>query len=334
MWWMAGNGIGPAVVILAAFVLDLCLGDPSGFPHPVILMGRGISFLEKHLRRLSQKRPRQDVAAGAVMAVIMVAAVFGISFAACLAAAWIHPLLGLALQIFWCWQALAARGLKTESMRVYRCFVPSENLEKAQKAVARIVGRDTDVLDKKGVIRAAVETVAENFSDGVFAPLFYMAIGGAPLALAYKAVNTMDSMCGYKNDRYLYYGRAAARLDDAANWIPSRLAALFWIAAACLIPSDSGKNAMRIWKRDRRMHASPNSAQTESACAGALGVQLAGPAMYFGEYYDKPYIGDPLREIVPEDILRTDRMMILASVLAVIVLCALCFLAGRMLQIV
>ena len=165
---------------------------------------------------------------------------------------------------------------------------------------------------------AAVETVAENFSDGVAAPLFYMLLGGAPLALTYKAINTMDSMVGYKNDRYLYFGRAAAKLDDAANFIPSRLAALCWIGGAFLTGQD-GKNAWRIWRRDRRNHASPNSAQTESACAGALGVQLAGPASYFGKLLEKPTIGDPDRPVEPEDITRANRMLYAAGGLALAV---------------
>ena len=159
-----------------------------------------------------------------------------------------------------------------------------------------------------------METVAENASDGVIAPLFYMMLGGAPLALTYKAVNTMDSMVGYKNEQYLHFGRAAAKLDDGANYLPSRIAALLWIAAAALTGNDAA-GAWRIWKRDRRNHASPNSAQTESACAGALGVQLAGPATYFGKYYDKPTLGDATRPIEPEDILRANRMMRVASVL-------------------
>jgi adenosylcobinamide-phosphate synthase len=181
--------------------------------------------------------------------------------------------------------------------------------------VSRIVGRDTQNLTAEGVTKAAVETVAENFSDGVLAPLFYMLLGGAPLALTYKAINTMDSMVGYKNEQYLHFGRAAAKLDDAANYIPSRLAALVWIAASALAGFD-GKNAWRIWRRDARNHASPNSAQTESACAGALGIQLAGPAYYFGQRYEKPTIGDALRPVEAEDILRADRILYVAAVLA------------------
>ena len=223
--------------------------------------------------------------------------------------------------MFWCGQALAAKGLMQESMNVYRELV-KDDLPAARKAVSRIVGRDTEALTAEGVTKAAVETVAENASDGVIAPLLYMLLGGAPLALTYKAINTMDSMLGYKNEKYLYFGRAAAKLDDVANYIPSRLAALLWIMAAAFTRNDA-KGAWRIWRRDRRNHASPNSAQTESACAGALGVQLAGPAYYFGEYYPKPTIGDPLRPIEPEDILRADRMMYVASGFALAWGCAI-----------
>ena len=199
-------------------------------------------------------------------------------------------------------------------MRVYERLKQGD-LTGARQAVSRIVGRDTEALTAEEVAKAAVETVAENFSDGVAAPLFYMLLGGAPLALAYKAVNTMDSMVGYKNERYLYFGRAAAKLDDAANWVPSRLAALCWIGSAFLTGQD-GRGAWRIWRRDRRRHASPNSAQTESACAGALGVQLAGPASYFGKAVDKPAIGDPGRTVEPEDIARANRMLYAAGGLA------------------
>ena len=227
---------------------------------------------------------------------------------------WCAPAAGLAVQMFWCAQALAARGLAQESCNVYK-ELQKQDLPAARKAVARIVGRDTQNLTAEGVTKAAVETVAENASDGVIAPLLYMLLGGAPLALTYKAINTMDSMLGYKNQKYLYFGRAAARLDDAANYLPSRLAGLLWVAAAALTGS-SARGAWKIWRRDRRNHASPNSAQTESACAGALGVQLAGPAYYFGEYYDKPTIGDALRPVEPKDILRANRMMYAESLLA------------------
>ena len=302
--------------VLGGFLLDALLGDPAWLPHPVVLMGRCISALEKHLRTALPKTPRGELAGGAAVAVVLPLGTLAVTGLACWAAARLHPALGLALQMLWCGQALAAKGLAQESRNVYKELAKGD-LPAARRAVARIVGRDTQNLTAAGVTRAAVETVAENVSDGVIAPLLYMLLGGAPLALTYKAINTMDSMLGYKNEKYLYFGRCAAKLDDAANWLPSRLAALLWVAAAALT-GNSARGAWRIWRRDRRRHASPNSAQTESACAGALGVQLAGPAYYFGEYYDKPTIGDPLREIEPRDILRANRMMYAESLLALV----------------
>ena len=282
--------------VLGGFLLDALFGDPAWLPHPVVLMGRCISALEKHLRTALPKTPRGELVGGAAVAAVLPLGTLAVTGLACWGAARLHPALGLALQMLWCGQALAAKGLAQESRNVYKELAKGD-LPAARRAVARIVGRDTQNLTAAGVTRAAVETVAENASDGVIAPLLYMLLGGAPLALTYKAINTMDSMLGYKNEKYLYFGRCAAKLDDAANWLPSRLAALLWVAAAAL---------------------TGNSAQTESACAGALGLQLAGPAYYFGEYYDKPTIGDPLREIEPQDILRANRMMYAESLLALV----------------
>ena len=307
--------IGEAV--LGGFVLDTLFGDPPWLPHPVVLMGKAISALEKRLRARLPQTPQGELLGGAVVAFTLPVGTFLLTSLVCLGAAKLSPWLGLAVQMFWCGQALAAKGLAQESTNVYRALIKPD-LPAARKAVSRIVGRDTQNLTLEGVTKAAVETVAENASDGVIAPLLYMLLGGAPLALTYKAINTMDSMLGYKNEKYLYFGRAAAKLDDAANYLPSRLAGLLWCAAAALT-GNSPKGAWRIWRRDRRNHASPNSAQTESACAGALGVQLAGPAYYFDEYYAKPTIGDPLRPIEPEDIRRANRMMYAESVLALAV---------------
>lgn len=298
---------------LLGFGLDLLLGDPAWMPHPVVWMGRCISALEKGLRTLFPETPRGELAAGALLAGILPLSTLAISAGGLWLGGLIHPGVRLALEVLWCWQALALRGLRDESMGVYRALTRG-TLAQARTAVSRIVGRDTAALDREGVTRAAVETVAENFSDGVTAPLFYMLLGGAPLALCYKAVNTMDSMVGYRNHRYLYFGRAAARLDDGANFLPARLSALLLIASAPFAGQNT-RGAWRIWRRDRRKHASPNSAQTESAMAGALGVQLAGPAFYFGVRQDKPYLGDPVRPIVPEDIPAANRMLYTASLL-------------------
>lgn len=304
------------LAVLGGFVLDSIFADPAWLPHPVVFMGKCISGLEKFLRARLPKTQQGELLGGAVLAFCLPVGTFLLTSLVCMGAAKLSPWLGLLVQMFWCGQALAAKGLAQESRNVY-AQLQKNDLPAARKAVSRIVGRDTQNLTAEGVTKAAVETVAENASDGVIAPLLYMLIGGAPLALTYKAINTMDSMVGYKNETYLYFGRAAAKLDDAANYIPSRVAALLWAAAAAVTGNDA-KGAWRIWRRDRRNHASPNSAQTESACAGALGVQLAGPAYYFGEYYPKPTIGDALRPIEPEDILRADRMMYAASLLALV----------------
>jgi len=309
---------------LAGFLLDLLLGDPAWLPPPVVFMGKGISFLEKHFRPEFPQTARGEFRAGVCLALALT---LDTLIASCLLlwlAGMVHPYLQWALMILWSWQVLAMKGLRTESRNVYH-RLKHGTLEEARTAVSRIVGRDTQALTEEGVTKAAVETVAENFSDGVVAPLFYLLLGGPPLALCYKAINTMDSMIGYKNEKYLYFGRAAARLDDAANYLPSRLSALLLIAAAFL-SGRNGKSAWRIWRRDRRNHASPNSAQTEAAMAGALEVELAGPASYFGEFYDKPTIGDPVRPITPEDIPRANRLMYLAGFLALLLLGGLRFL--------
>ena len=303
---------------LLGFVLDLLLGDPPWMPHPVVLMGRCITALEGRLRALFPATPRGELAAGGVMALSLPLGTLLLSWGALHGLRLIHPGLSLLLGTVWSWQVLALRGLGEESGKVYRALREG-TLAQARQAVGRIVGRDTGELTAEGVTRAAVETVAENFSDGVVAPMCFLFLGGAPLALCYKAINTLDSMVGYKNDRYLYFGRASARLDDLANLIPSRLAALLLIAAAPLAGED-GKGAFHIWRRDRRRHASPNSAQTESAMAGALGVELAGPARYFGRLVDKPVIGDPVRPIVPEDILRANHLLYLGGLLSLLVL--------------
>ncbi len=304
---------------LCGFVIDLLLGDPAWMPHPVVFMGRCISALEKLLRRIFPKTPKGELAVGVILAAVLPLGTLAFTGLCVWGLGLVHPVLGFALQVLWCWQALAAKGLRQESENVRRAL-DTGTLDDARKAVSRIVGRDTAALSREGVIRAAVETVAENFSDGVVAPMFWMLLGGAPLALAYKAVNTMDSMVGYKNDRYLYFGRAAAKLDDAANWLPSRLAALLLVAAAPLT-GQNAKRAFAIWRRDRRKHASPNSAQTESAMAGALGVQLAGPASYFGKVHQKPWIGDDTRPIEPQDITRAGRMLYAGSALALVLFC-------------
>lgn len=292
------------------FLLDLMLGDPYWMPHPIRLIGTMIAKTEAWLRKdIKKDREKQELHRG-VLLVLAVLAATGLLFGAILTAAYrIHPGLGVLAETVMTYQILAAKCLKTESMKVYDCL-KKQDLEAARNAVSMIVGRDTAVLDEVGVAKAAIETVAENTSDGVIAPMLYTALGGPILGLLYKAVNTMDSMVGYKNERYLFFGRAAAMLDDVVNFIPARLSAYMMIAAACLSGNEySGKQAFCIWKRDNRRHASPNSAQTEAVCAGALRIQLAGDASYFGKILKKPYIGDADRLVEYEDIRRANHLM-------------------------
>ena len=307
MWSLAALVIG--------FCIDLLVGDPHSFPHPVVLIGKCISVLERVLRCVCPKTPSGERAAGAILwgaVVIISTAVPALLLWLC---GLVSPWLRLALESVMCWQILAVKSLRDETMKVYDAL-ESGDLAASRRAVSMIVGRDTDRLDDAAVTRAAVETVAENTSDGVVAPLLFLAIGGAPLGFFYKAVNTMDSMLGYKNDKYMYFGRFAARLDDVVNFIPARISAYLMIAAAFIGGRQfDGKNAYRIFKRDRFNHASPNSAQTESVCAGALRVQLAGDAVYFGKLVKKKYIGDGLREIEYEDIKRANRLMYITAFL-------------------
>ena len=308
------------------FGMDLILGDPQGWPHPVIAIGKLISLLERVLRRLFPATPRGENWAGAVLWVLTA----GISAAVPALLLWgchlVSPWLRLAAESVMCWQILAVKSLRTESMKVHAALSAGDT-EGARRAVSMIVGRDVSRLDEAGVARAAVETVAENTSDGVVAPMVFLTLGGAPLGFFYKAVNTMDSMVGYKNEEYLYFGRAAAKLDDVMNFIPSRISACLMAFSACLMGSGfSGKGAWAIYQRDRRNHASPNSAQTEAVCAGALGIQLAGDASYFGKTVKKPYIGDPLRQAGYEDIKRANRLLYAAAWTCEI-LCLLAMLA-------
>ena len=303
--------------LLTGYVLDLIFGDPRQIYHPIRIIGNLIAVLEKGIRKVFPKTSRGELAGGTVLVVLVVLICTAVPAALLGLAAWIHPAVYWLLASFWCWQILATKSLKTESMKVYAPLKEGD-LPAARRAVAMIVGRDTERLTEEGVAKAAVETVAENTSDGIVAPLIFLALGGPALGFFYKAVNTMDSMVGYKNERYLYFGRTAARLDDVLNFLPSRISAWLMILAAAILGMD-GKNAKRIYLRDRKNHASPNSAQTEAVMAGALRVQLAGDAWYFGELYKKPTIGDPFRAVEPEDIVRANRLMYLTSALALAV---------------
>ena len=306
--------------LLIGFALDLIIGDPHGLPHPVVGMGRLISALERLFRRLCPKSRGGEIVAGGLIWVLAVFISAALPFAILFCAQrFVSVWLRLALESIMCWQVLATKALRDESMKVYRAL-KTGTLEQARHAVSMIVGRDTARLDEEGVARAAVETVAENASDGVIAPLIFLALGGAPLGFFYKAVNTMDSMLGYVEPPYKNVGFIPAKLDDAFNFIPARLSALVMLAAGAITGLDA-KNGWRIFRRDRYKHASPNSAQTESVCAGLLGLRLAGDAWYHGVLHKKEYIGAALREIEPEDIPRACRLMYATAILALVILC-------------
>ena len=305
------------------FLLDLLLGDPYWLPHPIRLIGSLITKTEKCLRSNTKEEGQQEkqqieqnkkeLWQGVVMVLIVLGVTLVTVMLILLLAYRVHPYIGVMVETIMTYQILATKCLKVESMKVYQCL-KYQTLEEARKAVSMIVGRDTQCLNAEGVAKAAIETVAENTSDGVIAPMLYTALGGPILGFLYKAVNTMDSMIGYKNDKYLYFGRAAAKLDDVVNYLPARISAYLMIAASFLAGKDfSGKQAFRIYKRDNRNHASPNSAQTESVCAGALGIQLAGDASYFGKVVKKPFIGDALRQVEYEDIRRVNRLLYLTA---------------------
>lgn len=299
--------------IVAGFILDLIFGDPHWLPHPICLIGNMIGFIERHLRPLLAPNKTALLVGGALMVVIVTVTSFVVPLAILLAAAMVSPWLAFALEAIMYYQIFATKCLRDESMKVYDALHKND-LADARVKLSWIVGRDTKNLDEEEITKGAVETVAENTADGIIAPMLYMFLGGAPLAFLYKSINTMDSMVGYKNEKYLYFGRAAAKLDDVVNYIPSRISACLMVGAAYLKGKEfSGKNAWRIYRRDSRNHASPNSAQTESVCAGALGIRLAGDASYFGKIVKKPYIGDALRPVETEDIRRANMLMYLTA---------------------
>lgn len=306
------------LAVLVGFLIDCLIGDPPALPHPIVLIGKGIAALEKALRPRFPATPEGERAAGRLLVIIMLilsaaipAAILWLCF---LVSRWLY----FAVCCVMSWQIFAAKCLKQEAEKVRR-RLDEGDLPAARYQVSMLVGRDTAELTETQVAKAAIETVAENTSDGVIAPMLWLMVGGPTLGFLYKAINTMDSMLGYKNEKYLNFGRCAAKVDDAANFIPARLSALGMIAAAALTGFD-GKNAARIWKRDRRKHASPNSAQTESVCAGALHIQLAGNAYYFGKLYEKPFIGDPDRPVEAADISRSCTLMYGTSVFLLVLL--------------
>lgn len=305
--------------LMIGFLMDLIIGDPHGFPHPVVLIGKLISFLERTLRRLFPKSVVGERVAGGVLWVIVVALSTAIPWTILYFCFRISPWCYLFAESVMCWQILAVKSLGSETKKVYDALETGD-IVKARFAVSMIVGRDTENLDDAAVTRAAIETVAENTSDGIIAPLFYLALGGAPLGFFYKAVNTMDSMLGYVEMPYKNIGMIPAKMDDVMNFLPARLSALLMLLAGWLMKLNV-RNGWRIFCRDRYHHASPNSAQTESVCAGLLGVRLAGDAWYHGVLHRKPYIGDSLRPVEHRGILLVCRLMLVTSFLAMILAC-------------
>ena len=307
--------------MLAGFLMDLLLGDPYWLPHPIRLIGNWISFLEKRLlgSKTEEKHttPEQEKRRGMLLVLAVLSSTVFVTAVLLLGAYRLHPYLGAVIESIMTYQILATKCLKVESMKVYQ-ELKKGDIAASRKAVSMIVGRDTECLDETGIAKAAIETVAENTSDGVIAPMIFTAIGGPILGFFYKAVNTMDSMVGYKNEKYQYFGSAAAKFDDVVNYIPARLSAWLMILASAITHMD-WKNAKKVFLRDRYNHKSPNSAQTESVMAGALDVHLAGDAWYFGKLCKKPTIGDAIREIEPEDIRRSHTLLYMTAVLALVV---------------
>ena len=303
--------------MLLGFFLDMLFGDPHGNFHPICGIGNIISKTEYILRNYFDKTKKEEEKAGMFLVIIVLTITLTITALLLFLIRILSKGAVFLIEIILCWYMIAMKSLKKESMAVYK-ELKKGDLKNARKAVSRIVGRDTQNLTQQGVIKATIETVAENTSDGVVAPLFYMTFFGALGGVFYKTINTMDSMIGYKNEKYIYFGKCAAILDDIVNYIPARLSAIFMCCAAALLGYDS-KNSFKIWIRDKRKHASPNSAQTEAACAGALAIQLAGDAWYFGKKYTKPFIGDKKRNVEIEDIKRANKLLYVTSAIAIAV---------------
>ena len=302
--------------IIAGFILDLIFGDPHWLPHPICLIGNLIGFIEGNLRPKLAPNKNALLFGGALMVIIVLVISFAVPFAILLAAGMVSPWLAFALETVMCYQIFATKCLRDESMKVYDALHKND-LADARVKLSWIVGRDTQNLDEEEITKGAVETVAENTADGIIAPMFYMFLGGVPLAFLYKGINTMDSMVGYKNDKFLYFGRCAAKLDDVANLIPARITGLVMIAAAFLLGLN-GPGAWKVFWRDRYNHLSPNSAMTESVTAGALNIQLGGDHFYFGKLVHKDTIGDDIRPVCPEDIVKTNRLLYMTAVLCLV----------------
>ena len=301
--------------IYTGYALDLIIGDPYSFPHPVRYIGKLISIVEKQIRKITSSDKGLKIA-GFFLWFIVVGVTFGITTLV-LQLFKFNKLAYFIVNTILIYTTLATKCLKDESVKIYK-VLKTGDLEKSRIQLSYIVGRDTTNLNEKEIVRATVETVAENTVDGIIAPLFYGFIGGAPLAMAYKAVNTLDSTVGYKNDKYYYLGFASAKIDDIANYIPARLGVIL-LPLGSLFTGFNFKDALKIGIRDRKNHKSPNCAFSEGAVAGALGIQLGGTNVYFGKEVYKPTIGDKTREIEIEDIVRTNKIMYSSSIISIII---------------
>jgi adenosylcobinamide-phosphate synthase len=299
-----------AFELMIAYGLDLLIGDPIWFPHPVRAIGRGITALERYLRQTTIPLRL----AGAILTITIVGLTYGLVWLVCHLASIFHPYLGKAIAILLIFMSLSVRSLAQAAKKVYSPL-KAGNINQARKQLGQIVSRETATLNRDSVIRGTVETVAENTVDGVVSPLFYALIGGAPLAWAYKAINTLDSMVGYKDERYLKFGWFSARLDDIANFIPARLSGVI-IPLAALLTGKDGRRSLETVLKDKRKAASPNAGFPEAAFAGALGIQLGGQNIYHGRVSNRPLIGKPIRPKEPEDIKQAIHLMYATSVLA------------------
>lgn len=304
------------ISLILGFILDLILGDPNYFLHPIRIIGNTISFGEKFIRNIFPKTKKGELISGTILVLSIVFIFFMLSLLLIFILRKTNIYLELIVQTYFCYSMISIKALKDESMKVYY-ELEKDDITQARKKLSYIVGRDTIQLDKKHIINAVIETVSENTSDGVIAPLFYMFLGGIPFIILYKVINTFDSMIGYKNEKYFYFGKFAAKIDDILNFIPSRISAFFMIIAVYILKYDY-KNAFKIFKRDRLKHSSPNSAQTESVCAGALGIKLAGDTYYFGKLYKKDFIGDSKKEGDIYDIIKVNKILYISSFVSVI----------------
>ncbi len=309
--------------IVMGYIADLIFGDPYWFPHPVRFIGRFISSFENLLRRLVHSETSEKIA-GFILTGVTVVISYLVVWILLKISLSVSTLLFHIVNIFFIYTVLATRCLGDEAKKIYRYLINGD-INNARKALSYIVGRDTEKLDVQGICRAVIETVSENTSDGIVAPLFYLFLGGVPLAMAYKAINTLDSMVGYKNERYINMGMASARLDDIANFIPARLTS-FLIAIASFITGLNPRRSLSIMLRDGRNNPSPNSGYPEASMAGALGVRLGGPSSYGGQIVEKPYIGDPEDTVTPEHIILSTRVMYVTSLLA--------FITGLIIQVI